>query len=77
MVKDMTLEFVINIARSSQLKNLGVADKYDDLVNLINLTLIDLHNRFDLNHGIVDIPLEQDKDTYYIPDYIDDNTEQE
>lgn len=66
----LTLKQVIEYSRTTDLKNLSVIDKYPDMCNLVNMVLIDLHNRFTLNQGIVDIPLEEDKLTYNINDYV-------
>ncbi|EAI2216800.1 hypothetical protein ACNGB2_00515 [Campylobacter coli] len=69
---NLTLKQVIEFAKATDLKNLAIADKYPDMCNIVNMVLIDLHSRFTINQGIVDIPLEKDKFIYNINDYIKD-----
>lgn len=68
MDSKFTLQEVLDFANSGVLKNVNLTDK--DIVNLLNMTLLDIHNRLVLNNAIIEIPLEKDKVFYKISDYI-------
>lgn len=72
-MNDLTLEQVIRFARSSNLRNSEVINSYEDIVNIVNLVLIELHSRFLIKQNVIEIPLKQDKSVYDILDYIKDN----
>ena len=67
---ELTLNQVIMYAKSTELKNFEVINNYEDLCNIINLVLIELHARFVLNEKVIKIPLEKDKTTYNLQDYL-------
>lgn len=69
-MNDLTLEQVIRFARSSNLRNSEVINSYEDIVNIVNLVLIELHSRFLIKQNIIEIPLEQDKSVYDLNDYL-------
>lgn len=69
-MNDLTLEQVIKFARSSNLRNSEVINSYEDIVNIVNLVLIELHSRFLIKQNIIEIPLEQDKTVYDLNDYL-------
>lgn len=69
-MNDLTLEQVIRFARSSSLRNSEVINSYEDIVNIVNLVLIELHSRFLIKQNIIEIPLEQDKTVYDLNDYL-------
>jgi len=69
-MNELTVEQVINFAKATDLKNTPIIDDYNEIVQIINLVLIELHSRFTLNQNIIDIKLEKDKTTYNILDYI-------
>lgn len=71
-MNEFTLEQVIRFARSSNLRNSEVINSYEDIVNIVNLVLIELHSRFLIRQNVVEIPLERDKSIYDILDYIKD-----
>lgn len=71
-MSNLTLKEVIEFAKTTDLKNLAVADNYPDMVRYVNMVLIDLHSRLFINQGIVDIPLEKDKTIYNLNEYIKD-----
>lgn len=69
-MNDLTLEQVIKFARSSNLRNSEVINSYEDIVNIVNLVLIELHSRFLIKQNIIEIPLEQDKTVYDLNNYL-------
>ena len=69
-MNELTVEQVITFAKATDLKNTPIIDDYNEIVQIINLVLIELHSRFTLNQNIIDIKLEKDKTTYNILDYI-------
>ena len=69
-MNELTVEQVINFAKATDLKNTPIIDDYNEIVQIINLVLIELHSRFTLDQNIIDIKLEKDKTTYNILDYI-------
>lgn len=69
-MNDLTLEQVIRFARSSNLRNSEVINSYEDIVNIVNLVLIELHSRFLIKQNIIEIPLEQDKSVYDLNNYL-------
>lgn len=67
---NLTLEQVIKFARATDLKNFAVINNYDELIQILNLVLIELHARFTLKQDIMTIPLSADKTTYKLTDYL-------
>lgn len=67
----LTLAQVIDMAQSTELAGLGLKNDYRTMVNLLNMTLIDLHARLVINQGIVTIPIEHNKEIYNIEDYVE------
>lgn len=67
---NLTLEQVIKFARATDLKNFAVINNYDELIQILNLVLIELHARFTLKQDIMTIPLSTDKTTYKLTDYL-------
>lgn len=67
MDNKFTLQEVLDQANSTVLKNVNLTDK--EIINIINMTLLDIHNRLVLNKAIIEIPLEKDKVFYKISDY--------
>ena len=67
----LTLAQVIDMAQTTELAGLGVKNDYRTMVNLLNMTLIDLHARLVINQGIVTIPIEHNKEIYNIEDYVE------
>lgn len=70
-MNEFTVEQVIKFARSSNLRNSEAINSYEDIVNIINLVLIELHSRFLIRQNVVEIPLEQNKAIYDILEYIE------
>lgn len=69
-MNELTLADVLKFAKASDLKNTPIIDDYSNLCQIVNLVLIELHSRFTLTQNIVEVPLEQDKTTYNLLDYI-------
>ena len=67
MDSKFTLQEVLDQANAGVFKNVSLNDK--EIVNLLNMTLLDIHNRLVLNQAIIEIPLEKDKVFYKISDY--------
>lgn len=67
----LTLAQVIDMAQTTELAGLGLKNDYRTMVNLLNMTLIDLHARLVINQGIVTIPIEHNKEIYNIEDYVE------
>lgn len=67
----LTLAQVIDMAQTTELAGLGLKNDYRTMVNLLNMTLIDLHARLVINQGIVSIPIEHNKEIYNIEDYVE------
>ena len=67
----LTLAQVIDMAQTTGLAGLGLKNDYRTMVNLLNMTLIDLHARLVINQGIVTIPIEHNKEIYNIEDYVE------
>ena len=67
----LTLAQVIDMAQTTELAGLGLKTDYRTMVNLLNMTLIDLHARLVINQGIVTIPIEHNKEIYNIEDYVE------
>ena len=67
----ITLAQVIDMAQTTELAGLGLKNDYRTMVNLLNMTLIDLHARLVINQGIVTIPIEHNKEIYNIEDYVE------
>lgn len=67
MDNKFTLQEVLDQANSTVLKNVNLTDK--EIINILNMTLLDIHNRLVLNKTIIEIPLEKDKVFYKISDY--------
>jgi translation elongation factor EF-G len=67
---NLTLEQVIKFARATDLKNFAVINNYDELIQILNLVLIELHARFTLKQDIMTIPLSADQTTYKLTDYL-------
>ena len=67
MDSKFTLQEVLDQANAGVFKNVSLNDK--EIVNLLNMTLLDIHNRLVLNQAIIEIPLEKDKVLYKISDY--------
>lgn len=67
MDNKFTLQEVLDQANSTVLKNVNLTDK--EIINILNMTLLDIHNRLVLNKAIIEIPLEKDKVFYKISDY--------
>ena len=68
----LTLAQVLEMAQTTELQGLGLKNDYKTMVNLLNLTLIDIHARLVINQGIIDIPIEHNKEIYELEDYIKD-----
>lgn len=69
-MNDLTLEQVIKFARSSNLRNSEVINSYEDIVNIVNLVLIELHSRFLINQNVIEIPLDKEKTVYDLKEYL-------
>lgn len=69
-MNDLTLEQVIRFARSSNLRNSEVINSYEDIVNIVNLVLIELHSRFLIKQNVIEVPLEKDKTVYDLNEYM-------
>ena len=69
----LTLAQVIDMAQTTELAGLGLKNDYRTMVNLLNMTLIDLHARLVINQGIVTIPIEHNKEIYNIEDYVEND----
>ncbi len=69
-MNELTLEQLIKFAKSSSFSNLPGMEQYDDICNMLNMVLIELHARFVIKQDIVDVKLEKDKTTYNLLDYI-------
>ena len=67
----LTLAQVIDMAQTTELAGLGLKNDYRTMVNLLNMTLIDLHARLVINQGIVTIHIEHNKEIYNIEDYVE------
>ena len=67
----LTLAQVIDMAQTTELAGLGLKNDYRTMVNLLNMTLIDLHARLIINQRIVTIPIEHNKEIYNIEDYVE------
>ena len=67
MDSKFTLQEVLDQANAGVFKNVSLNDK--EIVNLLNMTLLDIHNRLVLNQATIEIPLEKDKVFYKISDY--------
>ena len=67
----LTLAQVIDMAQTTELAGLRLKNDYRTMVNLLNMTLIDLHARLVINQGIVTIPIEHNKEIYNIEDYVE------
>ena len=67
MDSKFTLQEVLDQANAGVFKNVSLNDK--EIVNLLNMTLLDIHNRLVLNQAIIEISLEKDKIFYKISDY--------
>ena len=52
-MNELTVEQVINFAKATDLKNTPIIDDYNEIVQIINLVLIELHSRFTLNQNII------------------------
>lgn len=71
-MNQLTLNQLINFANSSTLANLpGGEDRYEIICNLLNMVLIELHARFVIKQDIVDVPLDSNKTSYNLLDYIE------
>ena len=75
-MNDLTLEQVIRFARSSNLRNSEVINSYEDIVNIVNLVLIELHSRFLIKQNVIEVPLEKDKTVYDLNEYMPKDEEQ-
>lgn len=65
-----TVGEIIEFCKSTELKNLDIIKSARDMSNLINMSLIEIHSLLVLNQGVVEIPMEEDKEIYNILDYI-------
>lgn len=65
----LTLAEVLETAQLTELQGLGLKNDYKTMVNLLNLTLRDLHARLIINQGIIEIPIEHHKEFYNLEDY--------
>lgn len=65
----LTLAEVLETAQVTELQGLGLKNDYKSMVNLLNMTLRDLHARLVINQGIIVIPIEHDKEFYNLLDY--------
>jgi len=74
MTDELTLEQVIKYAKATDLKNFAVVNNYEDLVQIINLVLIELHSRLTIRQNIIEIPLDKDKLIYDIREYLPKET---
>lgn len=63
----MTIRQVIELARSSELNGLGVANKDDVILGFLNLGVLELYKRFALRNEEYVIALEEGVDTYTMP----------
>lgn len=72
-MNQLTLRQLIDFAKSSTLNDLPALNeknRENDLVNMLNMVLIELHSRFVIKQDIVEVPLEKDKTIYNLLDYI-------
>lgn len=65
----LTLAKVIEIAQTTELQGLGLKNDYKTMVNLLNMTLIDLHSRFVINQDVIKVPIEHNKEFYNLETY--------
>lgn len=63
----MTLQDIINLARSGELSNLAVKDDNDAIIGYINLGLIELYKRFPIETDEHLITLQDAVDIYTMP----------
>lgn len=63
----MTIRQVIELARSSELNGLGVANKDDVILGFLNLGVLELYKRFTLRNEEYVIALEDGVDIYTMP----------
>lgn len=72
-MNQLTLEQLFEFAKSSTLNDLPAfneGERQQDMVNMLNMVLIELHARFNIKQNIVEVPLEKDKTKYNLLDYI-------
>ena len=63
----MTVQTVVDMARSGELKNIAIKSDTDAILNYINLGMIELFKRFPIKVEEYVIALQEDVDVYTLP----------